>query len=139
MAIGNLLYTHGVAKHLGGLLLCGRGLCGVAASILVVGYAHVTRYTKRRKRESRIQSFRFVTASGTIFGPLLGVVVSGGSVNLGFWEITDTNAGAFIVVCCFLHLNFLPIIITFTFTFTLQTQTRKMFASLCAGCKLIEN
>ena len=65
--IGNIIYTFGVHDKDGMYMLVGRGICGVGSCILVLGYAHVTRYTKLASRESRILYFRFVIALGTMY------------------------------------------------------------------------
>ena len=65
--IGNIIYTFGVHNKSGITMLIGRGVCGVGSCILVIGYAHVTRYSKLASRESRILYFRFVIAVGTMY------------------------------------------------------------------------
>ena len=68
--VGNMLYTFGVHTRSGVEMLIGRGVCGIGSCILVIGYAHVTRYSKMASRESRILYFRFVIALGTMLSDL---------------------------------------------------------------------
>eukprot|EP01083_Nonionella_stella_P287539 978794_1 len=103
--VGNIMYTFGVHNKKGVTMLIGRGICGVGSCILVIGYAHVTRYSKLASRESRILYFRFVIAVGTIIGPLIGTIVGGGSTKWKFLAIDENNSGAFVVACIgFLYL-----------------------------------
>jgi len=95
--IGNITYTFGVHNKQGFTMLIGRGICGVGSCILVIGYAHVTRYSKLASRESRILYFRFVIAVGTIIGPLIGTIVGGGSAHWDFLNIDANNSGSFVV------------------------------------------
>eukprot|EP00485_Elphidium_margaritaceum_P006974 CAMPEP_0202705476 /NCGR_PEP_ID=MMETSP1385-20130828/18013_1 /ASSEMBLY_ACC=CAM_ASM_000861 /TAXON_ID=933848 /ORGANISM="Elphidium margaritaceum" /LENGTH=627 /DNA_ID=CAMNT_0049363707 /DNA_START=27 /DNA_END=1910 /DNA_ORIENTATION=- len=97
--IGNILYTFGVHNKSEIQMLMGRGICGVGSCILVIGYAHVTRYSKLASRESRILYFRFIVALGTIIGPLIGTIVGGGSVHWRFLAIDYCNSGSFVVGC----------------------------------------
>ncbi|ETO32509.1 major facilitator transporter [Reticulomyxa filosa] len=76
LTIGNFCYTHGAAKHNGVLLLVGRGLCGWSASVLVIGYAHVTRSSTKRTREERIIWFKFISSVGAIVGPCMYVRIT---------------------------------------------------------------
>merc|ERR1719474_2297713 len=95
---GNTTYTFGVHNRDAEQMLIGRALCGVGSCILVIGYAHVTRYSRMASRESRILYFRFVIALGTIIGPLIGTVVGGGSMTFRFLSIDRNNSGSFVVV-----------------------------------------
>jgi len=97
MIAGNTTYTFGVHNKSAGQLMVGRALCGTGSCILVIGYAHVTRYSRLASRESRVLYFRFVIALGTIIGPLIGTIVGGGSVSLKFLSIEANNSGSFVV------------------------------------------
>ena len=67
MIVGNITYTFGVHNQKAAQMMVGRTLCGVGSCILVIGYAHVTRYSRLASRESRILYFRFVIALGTMY------------------------------------------------------------------------
>eukprot|EP00484_Ammonia_sp_Unknown_P020486 CAMPEP_0197043822 /NCGR_PEP_ID=MMETSP1384-20130603/20008_1 /TAXON_ID=29189 /ORGANISM="Ammonia sp." /LENGTH=665 /DNA_ID=CAMNT_0042475187 /DNA_START=13 /DNA_END=2010 /DNA_ORIENTATION=+ len=97
--VGNILYTFGVHNKSGVEMLIGRGVCGVGSCILVIGYAHVTRYSKLASRESRILYLRFVICLGTIIGPLIGTIVGGGTAHWRFLNIDSNNSGSFVVAC----------------------------------------
>lgn len=79
-------------------MLIGRSICGIGSCILIIGFAHVTRYSEYDSRENRVLHLRFVIALGTIIGPLIGSLISIKSLNL--WNFMNTNnSGSFLVFC----------------------------------------
>ena len=99
--LGNVLFTHGVA--IGDsvfLLFVGRAMCGVAGSVLIVGYSQITLCCNLLRREWVIMRFRFISALGMLIGPFVGLLMSTQSFTiLGGWHIGDTNGGSFVMSC----------------------------------------
>jgi len=99
LIIGNVIYASGISKKNSEIMLIGRLICGICGSILIIGYAHVVKYGKFEGRENRILFFKFIVSLGTIFGPLIGVIVSNFNFSIGIISISSNNSGSFIVIC----------------------------------------
>ena len=97
--LGNVLFTHGVSVGDSAFLLfVGRAMCGIAGSILIVGYSQITLCSNLLRRESLIVRFRFITSIGMLIGPLIGLLMSMQSFYiLSEWHIGDTNGGSFVM------------------------------------------
>ena len=123
---GNILYTHGISmKNSIFLLFLGRAICGIAGSILIIGYSHVTLCSNILNRENLIVIFRFITSIGMVFGPLIGLLISIDDFKVfGVWSITDTNGGSFIM-CCLSIIYLIGFILYLMYNYFVKSKKKK--------------